>query len=497
MTPPRTHQPAPRRRADALAALADGRFDLLVIGAGAIGAATAWAAARAGARVAVVDRGDVAAATSMASTKLLHGGLRYLAMGDVRLVREAHGERRRNAELIAPHLVEPLPFLVPLRGASRREALRLRAGVAAYGALSGWRDGRGGAIGPAAARALAPGLRADGLDGALVYHDHRTDDHRLVIAALDAAAELGAVVANHVEVAGLRTLAGQIVGVDAVDRRTGGSLAIAAGTVVNAAGPWVDEVRRLEDPAAAPSVRLAKGAHLLLEPAAPWSAAVTSVLDDGRVAFAIPWRGMLMLGTTDTAYEGDPGAVVADAGDEARILAEAATALGDEAVDPARICARFAGLRALPLGDGPTSGARRETVVTRGARGMLSVAGGKLTTWVAIGDRVADRALADAGFLPVPAGPLPSAIAAPAGGDALLRRLVGRYGAAADGILAKAGMERPLLDGSDALAAEAVHAAEREWAVDADDAVRRLGLWVRGPVAPATRAALERVVAAT
>ena len=155
------HPPAPRRRADALAALEDGRFDLLVIGAGAIGAATAWAAARAGARVAVVDRGDLSAATSMASTKLLHGGLRYLAMGDVGLVREAHRERWSNASLIAPHLVEPLPFVIPVEPEQRREELRLRVGVGLYGALSRWRDGRSGRLALADAQRRVPALATE------------------------------------------------------------------------------------------------------------------------------------------------------------------------------------------------------------------------------------------------------------------------------------------------------------------------------------------------
>ncbi|MGI9116978.1 MAG: glycerol-3-phosphate dehydrogenase/oxidase [Gaiellales bacterium] len=493
-------EPAPRARADVLAALGEGRFDLVVVGAGAIGAATAWAAARAGARVAVIDRGDLAAATSSASTKLLHGGLRYLAMGDVGLVREAHRERWRNATSIAPHLVDPLAFIVPLHGTSRREALRLRAGVGVYGALSRWRDGRSGRIDLAAAGRLAPGLATDRLTGALVYHDHRTDDARLALAAFDAAAELGAIVANHVEVTGLRTLAGQICGVEAVDRLTGAPVEIDAATVVNASGPWIDEIRRLENARAEPSVRLSKGAHLLLDVDRPWRAAVTTPLAGGRVAFAIPWRDMLLLGTTDAPYDGDPAEVQAEHGDQEQILAEAAIALAAEAIDPARVRTRFAGLRVLPLGDGSTSSSRRETVMTRGTRGMLSVAGGKLTTWLAIGDAVAHEAIGDAGFLPVPAGPVPSAVDPiafagelaqrfPAVPDELRTRLLRRYGRAAADILAAAGDAPATLPGADVLVAEVEHVVAREWALDADDAIRRTGLWVRGPVGEETRAA--------
>ncbi len=493
-------EPAPRDRGGVLAALGGGRFDLVIIGGGAIGAATAWAAARSGARVAVVDRGDLAGATSSASTKLLHGGLRYLAMGDIGLVREAHRERWRNATLVAPHLVEPLPFVVPLEAGRRAEALRLRVGVGVYGALSRWRDGRSGGLAVAEARRRVPALATERLGGALMYHDHRTDDARLTIAALDAAAELGAVIANHVEVTGFATLAGQIRGVELQDRLTGSSLELATNTVVNAAGPWVDHVRRLEDPAAEPSIRLSKGAHLLLDVDEPWTAAVTTPLPDGRVSFAIPWQGMLMLGTTDTPFDGDPDEVAADDADEERILAEAARSLDPAAIAADRVRVRFAGLRVLPLGDGTTSGARRETVSTRGSRGMLSVAGGKLTTWLHIGATVADEALRDAGFLPVPVTAAPSAVDPiafagelagrfPAVPDAIRVRLLRRYGRATAQILARAGTELEVIAGTDVLVAEVEHAYTREWATGPDDVVRRTGLWIRGPVAEASRAA--------
>lgn len=495
---------ASRRREDVLARLASERFDLLVIGAGAIGAATAWAAARAGATVAVVDAHDLAGATSSSSSKLLHGGLRYLAMGDLRLVREAHRERWFNATVVAPHLVEQLPFVVPLTG-SRREAARLRTGVALYGALSRWRDGHSGGVALAEAQRRVPGLAIDRLRGALVYHDHRTDDARLTLSALSAAAERGACVANHLEVVALQNAGGRIVGAELRDQLTGAAIDVQATTVVNAAGPWVDRVRLLEDSQAAPSVRLAKGVHLLLDCDEPWSAAVTTPLPDGRVTFAIPWQGKLMLGTTDTPYEGDPALVAADDQDEQQILREAAISLLPETIRPERIRARFAGLRVLPLGDGMTSGARRETVISRGPGGLLSVAGGKLTTWLHIGAQVAAEALP--GFAAVPPGPVPSAVDPigfagelagrfPAVSETVRARLMYRYGADAAAILTRAG-DSPtyLTEAPQILTAEIAYLVDHEWVVDEDDAIRRTGLWINGPVAVPVRTELARLVA--
>ena len=197
-----------------------------MVGAGIIGASTAWAAARAGATVAVVDQGDIAGATSSASSKLLHGGLRYLAMGDVGLVREAHAERRVNAEVIAPHLVTPLDFVVPIRAGSPVPLWKVRGGVWLYGLLARFADGRNGSLPPADALRRVPGLRADGLDGTVLYHDHQTHDGRLTLSVLQAASALGAIVAPHVEVASLRVARGWVAGANCAT----GSRAVSSGS---------------------------------------------------------------------------------------------------------------------------------------------------------------------------------------------------------------------------------------------------------------------------
>ena len=468
--------------------------DLLVIGAGIIGASTAWAAARAGASVAVVDRGGIAGATSSASSKLLHGGLRYLAMGDIGLVREAHAERRLNAQVVAPHLVWPLSFLVPVARDGPVALWKVRGGVWTYGALTRFADGRSGRIALEQARRRAPGLRTDGLRGVVLYHDHQTNDARLTVAALQAAAAHGAIVAPHVEVTALRVAGGRVSGAELVDRLSGAAMAVSAGAVVNATGPWVDQLRRMESPGAGTSVRLSKGAHLLLDGPEGWSAAVTTPLPGGRVSFAVPWEGMLLLGTTDEPFEGDPATVTAQDDDERQILAEAARSLAPELVAPGRVRSRFAGLRVLPVGAGSTAHVRRETVVSTGAGGMVSVAGGKLTTWRRIGLHAARAALGR----PVPSTAEPVPGAAPLAeverriardwpdlDPALRGRLARHHGLRALGVLER-GREQPGLlervhpDGPD-IWAQAVEAVEREWAATPDDILRgRLSVAMRG-----------------
>ena len=477
-------------RAERLERLAVETFDLLVIGGGALGASTAWAAARAGASVALVDGGDAAGATSSASSKLVHGGLRYLGLGDVKLVREAHRERRWNARLVAPHLVRPLQFILPVGPETQHRPVEIRLGVFAYGALSGFKDGRTGRVKPTEAYRLAPGLRHDPERTYVAYHDHQTDDARLVLAALRTAEIMGAVWLNYARVEGLRITGGTVAGADVVDHFTGEGFAISARAVVNATGPWVDHLRRLESPGVAASVRLSKGAHLVLDCNEPWHAAVTSPLPEGRVSFAIPWHGMLLLGTTDEPFEGDPATVRPTEADQAQILAEAATSLAAGVVDPARVRSSFAGLRVLPLGDSSTAGTRRETVVTVGKAGMISVAGGKLTTWRRIGVDVAARALASI------QGPQPDHLPAPVVGAAdpdavraeLERRyptlpvgsaahLAGLYGSLAYDVLESAADEpellEPIVPGGPDLLAQARYAVEHEAAVTADDILRR------------------------
>lgn len=490
---------------------AHGQVDLLVIGAGVIGAATAWAAAEQGASVAVVDRGDIAGATSSASSKLLHGGLRYLAMGDLGLVREAHAERRANARVVAPHLVRPLEFVIPVGGDTPLKLWQVRAGVYLYAALSGFRDGRSGHLGLAAARARVPQLVTAGLRGAVLYHDHQTNDARLTVAALQGAAARGAFVFTHTDVVSLRTAAGAVAGAEVLDRLSGERFAIPARRVVNATGPWVDRMRRMESPSAGTSVRLSKGAHLLLRGGEGWTAAVTTPLPGGRVSFAIPWEGMLLLGTTDEPFDGDPAGVAATAEDRDQILREARISLTPDAVAESLVVSSFAGVRVLPLSDGQTSRTRRETIVSTGPFGMVSVAGGKLTTWRAIGARAAGQALGDLGLHgPTGSSALPGAAPLPTV-DAALRAgypqlasdvraaLAHHYGMLALDVLRPAVAEPGLLErihpDAPEIWAQVVYARDHEWAATAEDVLHdRTTLSLRGLAGDGVRDRVARIL---
>ena len=460
----------------AVAELAGRRFDLLVVGGGIIGAGIAAEAARAGLAVAIVDRADFGAGTSSASSKLIHGGLRYLRLGDVRLVREAHAERRILMRVVAPHLVQRLPFLLPLYDAGPYRPLVVQTGIVLYSTLA--RARLNGLVRPERARGLVPDLATDGLRSCALYADSSTHDSRLCLANVRAATEAGATALNYAEVVEVRNGSATVA-------VAGDHLDVRARVVVNASGPWVDHVRRLEDTRAGRSVRLSKGVHVLLEPRAHWGAALTIPHDKVRVSFAIPWQDMLLLGTTDTLFEGDPEDARVTERDVDQVFAEAASALDPELLGRDRIRATFVGLRVLPGGDGATISARRETVFTRGRTGMLTVAGGKLTTY----RRIALDALAavrgelglhrvDARPRPLPGAAGLDRVSFPDELEPRVRsHLLHLYGSLAEEMLAPAADDPSLLEPlhphAPELRAEALYARTHEWACGADDVLRR------------------------
>ena len=490
-----------RRRA--VDELATRRFDVLVIGGGIVGAATAAHAARAGLAVALVEGGDFGGATSSASSKLIHGGLRYLRLGDIRLVREAHHERRTLTKVVAPHLVHRFPFLLPLyEGGPFRPAF-VQSGILLYSGLA--RSRLNWLVRPSRARAMVPALRVEGLRSCALYADAWTNDARLCIENVLAAAAAGATVLNRAGVAALRTTGGRVTGAEvSVDGET---ITIETRAVVNATGPWVDRLRRLEDPGAGTSVRLSKGVHVLVPGGGDWSAALTIPQDDVRVTFAVPWYGMLLLGTTDAEYDGDPAAVVVEPQDVEQILTEAAVAIGPERVDAHLVRASFAGLRVLPAGPGESVSARRETVYSIGRGGMVSVAGGKLTTYRRIALEALERLRPVLGLRRLDARPWPLPGAEGLGGEQLpfevdeqvRAHLLHLYGSRAAAVLAPAAddpllLERLHPDGPD-IAAQALHAVEHEWATTVDDVLRRrTTVALRGLADEAARARVEAII---
>jgi len=506
--------------------LGRGTYDLLVIGGGILGITTAWHAAQSGLRVAMVDAGDFAGATSSASSKLLHGGLRYLQTGAVRLVAENHLERRAVSRDVAPHLANPLTFYLPVYKGGPHGAAKLGAGVFAYSALSAFRDGVGHVISPARAARDVPELRTDDLRAVAVYEDGQMNDARMALMTVRAAVDAGATVLNHAEVTGLRFTRGRVTGADLVDRVDGTAFGVDARLVLNATGPWVDRLRRMEDAGADPSIRLSKGAHLVLRRTAPWRAALATPIDKYRITFALPWEDMLLLGTTDEVYEGDPADVRVTEADTAQILDEAALSVRDQQLSRDLVTYSFAGLRVLPGGPGDTAKAKRETVVTEGRGGMLSVAGGKWTTFRHIGRTVMDklaslpgRPLAD-DMEPMSAlprrAPLPGfasqgavahrlqadgGIPGPRMSPDTARHLAGHYGSLAFDIARLAAhdpaLARRIHPDAPEIWAQVVYARDHEWAVSADDVLRRrTTLTIRGLATPEIRAEVERLLAA-
>jgi glycerol-3-phosphate dehydrogenase len=446
--------------------------------------------------VALVDRGDFGGATSSASSKLIHGGLRYLGLGDIGLVREAHQERRALMRVVAPHLVRRLTFLLPLYRNGPYRRFTIQTGLWLYSTLA--RERLGGVVQPERAAKSVPGLRVDSLQGCGLYSDAWTHDSRLCLANVRAAAERGALVLNHAEVVELRAANGRVGGALVGDRLGGESVEVKARAVVNATGPWIDRVRRLEDPAAQLSSRLSKGVHALLALDEPWSAALIVPHDRVRVSFAVPWEGMLLLGTTDELFEGDPDEAAPTDADVDQILREAGIALDSSVVRRDAVRATFAGLRVLPGAGDTTANVRRETVLLRGPQGMLTIAGGKLTTYRRIALAALNELRSDLGLHRLDRAPvaLPGAADLHDAAQRIARaypdleqpvrlHLAHLYGALAGEVLDAAErnpalFERLHPDAPD-IAAQVVYGREREWACTEEDVLaRRTTLALRG-----------------
>ncbi len=507
--------PRPPTRADARAALADGVFDLLVVGGGITGAGVARDAAARGLRVALVERDDFAAGTSSRSSRLVHGGVRYLEHGHLGLVFEASRERR-TLLAAAPHLVRPLPFTWPVYRGARVPRWKLAAGLALYDALALWRNvGAHRPLGRSGVLAREPAVRRAGLVGGAAYWDAATDDSRLTLAtALDAEA-LGAVLLTHAEVVGLafRSDGGERVRAAVRDRLGGpagdgaGCLEVRARAVVNCAGPWADRVRRLADPAAPGAVLGAKGVHVLVPAARVGNrgALTLAAPQDGRVMFVLPAGGtaaaqFTLVGTTETPAARGPDEVRATAADVAYLLDAVNHHFPDARLGPADVVSAWAGVRPLAAsarggsGGASTGAASREHAVDVEPRGLVTVSGGKLTTYRAMAADVVDRtAAALLGGRPAPADtarrPLPGGgaadvdaearrAAAAAGDAAVGRRLAHAHGAGWPRVWALAeadpSLGAPLVPGLPYAGAELVYAARHEHARTlADLLVRR------------------------
>jgi glycerol-3-phosphate dehydrogenase len=379
-------------RREGLAALSERRFDLVIIGGGITGAGIARDAALRGLSVALVDKGDFASGTSSKSTKLVHGGLRYLEQGHVRLVFESVHERAVLLRL-APHIVRPLEFLVPSYRGDRPGLFVMDCGLWLYDALSGFTS-------PKVHRtyrrrrveSLEPGLRKDALRGGIVYYDCSTDDARLTIENLIDARALGAVVLNHVRATRLIKEGDRFCGVEVEDRRTGqGPIAVRGRVVINATGPWCDEIRHLygADRILGPT----KGVHIVVDATRLPLGRALLVREQKRVVFCLPWGRRSVIGTTDTFYEGAPDDVVADRRDVDYLLEVGNHYFPDAKLELSDVLATWSGLRPLlrPPSSADASAVSREHHL-ESLPGLMTIAGGKLTTFRRMAAEVVDVA---------------------------------------------------------------------------------------------------------
>jgi glycerol-3-phosphate dehydrogenase len=470
----------PHRRAT-LRALEAQTFDVLIVGAGISGAGIARAAALLGLSVAVVEANDFASGTSSRSTKLIHGGLRYLAMGDIALVRETAREREQ-VRRRAPHLAESLWMLLPAR--SRLAHMRFLAGISLYEWLGQVeRRDRHQTWSRSEVQVREPLLAGDRHPFLCAYREYLTDDARLVLANLRSAAARGAVIANYASVVDLKIRNGRACGAR-VRTEAGDDLRVSARCIVNAAGPWVEEILRIEEPETASGwLQLSKGVHVAIPIARlPIRHMFMLELADGRPIFVIPRGSLVYIGTTDTAFSKEPSLWPrVEAEDVAYLLRPISQFFAVKPLTPNEVVATWAGLRPLIAQPGKQASAlSRRDEVRVGRSGMVSIAGGKLTGYrlmanaalLKIGEVLGRKLghLDDAA--PLPGGDFAGDLAAlertisqgRALGPAACARLARLYGSETEQVLARGAEPLP--------GVEAAFTGEVDWAVHVEGALR-------------------------
>ena len=489
---------SPSARDAALDAMESEELDVLVVGGGVVGTGTALDAVTRGLSTGLLEQRDFASGTSSRSSKLIHGGLRYLEMLDFGLVREALQERGLLLTRLAPHLVRPVPFLYPLthRGWERPY---VGAGLALYDAMAAtgrYENGlpRHRHLTRRGVARVAPDLRTDGIVGALQYWDAQVDDARLVVTIARTAATHGAHVASRTKVVGFLREGERVTGARAIDLETGRELTIRARVVVNAAGVWTDEIQELAGGRGALNVQASKGIHLVVPRDRIRSETGFIVRTETSVLFVIPWGRHWVIGTTDTPWDLDKAHPAASRTDIEYLLGQAnrllKEPLGHEDVEGV-----YAGLRPLLTGESePTSRISREHTVVTPVPGLVIIAGGKLTTYRVMGADAVDAAVHSLGD-GVPGSVTDQVRLVGADGwetrrnqrDRLARssglhraridHLLGRYGGLVDEVLAlvavRPELAEPLVGAEDHLRAEVVYAVTHEGARHLDDVLTR------------------------
>jgi glycerol-3-phosphate dehydrogenase len=490
-----------RDRPSTLNRLATERFDVLVIGGGITGAGAALDAASRGLRVALVESRDLASGTSSRSSKLIHGGLRYLEQFDFKLVWEALRERDLLVSKLAPHLVKPVSFLYPLYK-KVVERPYVGAGLVLYDAMEGTRrpvphhrhlSARG-------ALKRAPGLSPERLAGAMLYYDAQVDDARHTLTVARTAAAHSAVVATRTSVIGLLRGADgiRVTGARVRDEETGHEVSVTADTVVVCAGVWTDLVHEMAGVQAGYKVRMSKGVHIVVPRAAMQADTGMILRTEKSVLFFIPWGERWIVGTTDTDFDGDRAEPVATEEDIEYILSAANRVLA-RPLTRSDVIAVYAGLRPLVTaneanGSKPTTKLSREHVVDVPVPGLASIAGGKFTTYRLMARDVIDAAVADfdrevpasvTGQVPLLGADGLAAVQPAAGRLAedygvsreTVEHLLNRYGTLTEEVLgltrADPGLARPLVQGHPYLRAEVLYAVTHEDALHVEDVLMR------------------------
>jgi glycerol-3-phosphate dehydrogenase len=502
-------------RAEAIEAIAGQRFEVLVIGGGITGAGVALDAAARGYSVALLERDDFAAGTSSRSSKMVHGGLRYLQNFDLGLVREALVERQLMVHL-APHLVYPTPFLVPTLAEERRDR-RIGIGLNMYDVMAttrvgrsrrelraareededlSWSPDRHRTIDGEEVKKLVPALASREPQSAYLFYDCQTDDVRLTLTILGEAERYGAVMLNGAEVTEVLERNGRAGGAAFVEAESGGRIEVEADNVVNATGVWADRIRpEVVEEEDVPRIAPSRGTHVLVpqELLPVEHAACVVPAGEGRTIFALPWYGRTLIGTTDNDYDGDISHP-RPAGEDIEYLLEAINSFFGTKLGTAEISGAYAGVRPLISTGDPKKSVdiSRRAELYETSSGMLTITGGKLTTWRRMAKQTVDRLVEREGRdAPCPTAEIPlgreaspEELEAPAGvGEDAVRQLAFRYGYAARAVLKLAAerpeLAEPIVAGHPDLLAEAVIAARLEQARSVADVLlrrTRLGL---------------------
>ena len=492
--PDRPADLGPLYRAQAWRRLGTEQFDILVIGGGVVGVGAALDAATRGLRVALVEARDIASGTSSRSSKMFHGGLRYLEQLEFGLVREALHERELSLSLLAPHLVKPLPFLYPL---THRvwERPYVAAGIFLYDTMGGAKSVPGQKhVTRSGALRVAPALKRDSLIGGIRYYDTVVDDARHSLTVARTAANYGAVIRTSTQVVGFLRDADRIMGVRVRDTENGETAEVKAHCVINAAGVWTDEVRALSKQRGRFKVRASKGVHIVVPRDRIVSETAIILRTASSVLFVIPWETHWIIGTTDTDWHLDLAHPAATRADIDYLLER----VNEVLVTPLRhddIEGVYAGLRPLLAGeDEATSKLSREHAVAEVAPGLISIAGGKYTTYRVM---AADAVDACVDFIPTRVAPSITERVPLIGADGYfalinqceslgekyglhpyrVRRLLNRYGSLIDDVLFYAADDpsllRPLEAAPQYLRVEIVYAAVDEAALHLEDILAR------------------------